>query len=88
MFVPPLLHSDFITELYKNWIVVVGGQNEKGQSQKSEVYDMVNDVWFNLPDLPTSRCGTTGVVHGNSFVIIGGMGTNGPLGDVDALIFE
>ena len=78
----------FFADKYDKWIIVAGGQDANGPTKTTEIYNKEKDYWFPTSDMPTARCAAATVVCGNKFLVIGGMGAQGPCGNVEALVFE
>ncbi|WP_299104162.1 kelch repeat-containing protein [uncultured Tenacibaculum sp.] len=68
---------NFASDVYKNYLVVMGGSSKKSAksavkySNKTHFFDLKTGLWYKLPDMPVAKEGK-GVLVRHKFFLIGG----------------
>ena len=86
----PFAVNEMATVRWRNFVIVMGGTNKKGEVLNTVVlYDVEKEESHTLPPMKHKRLGCTAVVTGNSIVVMGGENEKGVyLNSVECFSFD
>ena len=73
---PTARHSPSVIS-YEKWLVVAGGEDEKGAYCEIEILDTLSGQWYEGSPLPYKCCEMSTVFNGNMWYLLGGISSQG-----------